>query len=147
MNHEDHEDHEAKFGSRRFRLPSPLSDEAEDIIHRVIGCAIEVHRRSGPGLLESIYKKAMCLEMDVQNIAYVCEQPITVVYRGHAIEGQRLDLMVEQQIVVELKAVGRLDEVHEAQLISYLRTTGLRAGLLINFRVPVLVQGLRRIVL
>jgi len=88
----------------------------------------------------------MCFELEIQNLDYECERPVIVSCRGRSIEGQRVDLIVAHQVIVELKAVVRLDEVHEAQLISYLRTTGLRAGLLINFRVPLLVQGLRRIV-
>ena len=112
-----------------------------------IGCAIAVHRALGPGFLESIYKKAMHLELNARGISYESEKAITVSYRGTQIEGQRVDLIVEGLIVVELKAVARFDDVHQAQVISYLRTTGLRGGLLINFRVPVLKAGLKRIVL
>ena len=107
-----------------MRLPSPLSAEAEEAMSETIGCAIAVHRALGPGYIESIYKKAMHLELDA---------------RG--------DLVVASLIVVELKTVRRLDGVHVGQLISYLKTTGLRGGLLINFRVPLLVKGLKRIVL
>jgi GxxExxY protein len=92
-----------------------------------IGCAIAVHRALGPGFLESIYKKAMHLELNARGISYESEKAITVSYRGTQIEGQRVDLIVEGSIVVELKAVAR--------------------GLLINFRIPVLKAGLKRIVL
>jgi GxxExxY protein len=112
-----------------------------------IGCAIAVHRTLGPGFLESIYKRAMCLELKARNLACELEKHLMVTYRGVEIPGQRVDLIVEGQIVVELKAVLRFDEVHTAQLISYLKTTGLRGGLLINFRVPVLRHGLKRVVL
>ena len=89
----------------------------------------------------------MRIELEARGLAFECERPIT--FRCHEVEipGQRLDLIVEGLIAVELKAVVRLDEVHRAQLVSYLRTTGLRGGLLINFRVPVLKLGLRRVVL
>ena len=151
MNHEDREDHDGHetdplFKTYSMRLPSPLSAEAEQVMTRIIGCAIAVHRSLGPGFLESIYRKAMCLELTAANLAYELEKPIFVKYRGFEISGQRVDLIVEEVIVVELKAISRFDDVHRAQLISYLRTTGLRGGLLINFRVPVLQKGLRRVV-
>jgi len=150
MNHEDHEDHEGydPHGRRlRMRLPSPLDAHAERAMTETIGCAIRVHRELGPGFLESIYRKAMCLELQATGISYEAERPISVKYRDTYISGQRVDLIVESAIVVELKSVVRLDDVHLAQVMSYLRTTNLRGGLLINFRVPVLRRGLRRVVL
>ena len=116
-------------------------------MHRVIGSAITVHRALGPGFLESIYRQAMCLELDARRMTYERERPIRVRYRDVPLSGQRLDLLVDQLVVVELKAVSRVEDIHRAQLISYLRTTGLRAGLLINFRVRLLKDGLHRIVL
>jgi GxxExxY protein len=130
-----------------MRLPSPLSPEAESVMTQMIGCAIAVHRALGPGFLESIYRRAMYIELGAHRLAYEAERSIKVVYRDVEIPGQRVDLIVEGLIVVELKSVMRLDEVHRAQLISYLKTTGLRGGLLVNFRAPTLRQGLRRIVL
>jgi GxxExxY protein len=106
-----------------------------------------VHKSLGPGFLESIYQKAMCIELRAQGLAFERERAISVVYRGIEIKGQRVDLIVANQVVVELKSVVKLDEIHQAQLISYLRATKLRVGLLINFRVPYLPQGLRRVVL
>ena len=152
MNHEGHEEVEGLeddplFKVSGMRLPSPLSPEAETAMRETIGAAIAVHRALGPGFLESIYRKAMCLELDARNVSYEVERPVRVTFRGVEIPGQRVDLIVEGVIVVELKSVVRIDEVHRAQLISYLRTTGLRGGLLINFRVPLLKQGLRRVVL
>jgi GxxExxY protein len=147
MNHEGHEDHEELFGSSRMRLPSPLSPEAEQAMTDTIGCAIAVHRELGPGYLESIYKKAMYLELRARGLPFECERAVTVNYRGTEISGQRVDLIIGNQIVVELKAVVRFDDVHRAQVVSYLKTTKLRGGLLINFRVPVLKQGIQRIVL
>jgi GxxExxY protein len=130
-----------------LRPDSPLTAEAEQVMRHTIGCAITVHRALGPGFLESIYKKAMCIELESRSLAFERERPIRVNYRGVEIPGQRVDLIVQGLIVVELKSVVRLDDVHRAQLISYLRTTGLKGGLLINFRVPVLKAGLQRIVL
>jgi GxxExxY protein len=147
-NHEGHEGHEDGYFTRSgLRVPSPLTPEAENVMSRTIGCAIAVHRALGPGFIEMIYRRAMCIELESRNLAFESERPIRVSYRGTEINGQRVDLIIEGLIVVELKAVIRLDEVYRAQLISYLRTTGLRAGLLINFRVPVLKRGLRRVVL
>jgi len=146
MNHEGREEHEG-FRPFSMRLPSPLSAEAEEAMSETIGCAIAVHRALGPGFLESIYKKAMHLELDAQGISYESEKAVTVQYRGSHILGQRVDLIVRDLIVVELKAVTRFDDVHQSQVMSYLKTTGLRGGLLINFRVPVLKAGLKRVVL
>ena len=133
MNHEGHDDHEEDESrasrQHKMRLPSPLTALAEHVMSETIGCAIRVHRQLGPGFLESIYQRAMCLELEAARLSYESERP------------------VENQIVVELKSAKHLDDVHLAQLISYLRTTGLRGGLLINFRVPVLQRGPRRVVL
>lgn len=146
--HEDREDHESSFlRQHRMRLPSPLTALAERAMSETIGCAIRVHRELGPGFLESIYRKAMQIELEAAGISYELERPARVKYRDVEITGQRVDLIIEDLIIVELKSVIRLDDVHRAQLISYLRTTGLRGGLLVNFRVPVLQQGLRRVVL
>jgi GxxExxY protein len=147
MNHEGREGHEGSYKPSGMRIPSPLTREAELAMTETIGCAIAVHRALGPGFLESIYKKAMHIELNARGLSYESKRAVTVSYRGIQIEGQRVDLVVEGLIVVELKAVARFDDVHKAQVMSYLRTTGLRGGLLINFRVPVLKRGLQRIVL
>jgi GxxExxY protein len=147
-NHEDHDEHEVHEGSSSYglRIPSPLSPEADLVMTQTIGCAIAVHRALGPGFIESIYRKAMCIELESRNLAYEKERSIRVTYKGVEIPGQRVDFIVEGLIVVEIKAVMRLDQVHRAQLISYLKTTGLHGGLLINFRVPLLKDGIRRVV-
>jgi GxxExxY protein len=144
MNHEGHEEGRR---ARRMRLPSPLSAHAERVMSETIGCAIRVHRELGPGFLESIYRKAMCLELHASGLSYESERPVLVHYGDTPIKRHRVDLIVENAIVVELKSVAHLDEVHLAQLISYLRTTALRGGVLINFRVPLLRHGLKRVVL
>ncbi len=148
MNHEDHDEYEGREPlPRRMRLPSPLPGETEDIITRIIGCAIAVHRTLGPGFIESIYRKAICLELEAAGLAYEKERPVRVRYRGVDIPGQRVDLIVGGLVVVELKSVQRIDPVHHAQTISYMKTVGVRAGLLINFRVRLLREGLKRFVL
>ena len=152
LNHEEHKGHKEDettdpFSVGRMRAASPLSPQAERTMHTTIGCAIAVHRALGPGYLESIYKAAMCIELDRRGLSYARERSVDVNYRGIAIPGQRIDLIVDGLIVVELKAVESLAEIHRAQVISYLRTTGLRGGLLVNFRVRVLKDGLKRIVL
>jgi GxxExxY protein len=146
-NHEGHEDHESS-SSRPFgvRLPSPLSPKAERVMSETIGGAIAVHRELGPGFIESIYRKTMRIELEARNLALEEERSVFVRYRVIEIPGQRVDLIVEGLIAVELKAVTHFDQIHKAQLISYLKTTGLRGGLLINFRVPILRDGIRRVV-
>ena len=131
----------------RFSPYSPLPQKTEDIASQVIGSAIEVHRQLGPGYLESIYKRAMHLELDSRGLRFETEKPIFVTYRGHQIPGQRVDLIVEGSVLVELKSVRRLKNIHRSQVLSYLKTTNLRLGLLINFHVPLLRNGLRRVIL
>ena len=122
-------------------------DRLDQITRRIIGAAIEVHRHLGPGLLESAYES--CLVFELKQLGFTVEQqrPLPVIYKGMVLEcGYRLDLVVEDAVIVELKAVEQLTAIFEAQLLSYLRLTGKKAGLLINFHVPVLKNGIRRIV-
>jgi GxxExxY protein len=130
-----------------LRIPSPLSDELENLIERIIGCCIAVHRALGPGLLENIYSKAVCLELLAADIPFECEKQIPVEYRGKLLCHQRLDLVVSGLVVVEIKCVQRLDPVHQAQLLCYLHVSRLHVGLLVNFNTAVLKDGLKRIVL
>jgi GxxExxY protein len=117
------------------------------ITEKIIGCAIEVHRNLGPGLLESIYESALCYEFDENNIEYARQFSVPVIYKGHVLGEYRLDVLVENEVIVELKAVDRIEPVFEAQLLSYLRVTGKKLGLLINFNVPVLKKGIKRVIL
>jgi GxxExxY protein len=117
------------------------------VTDQIIGCAIEVHRTLGPGLLESIYEKALCFELQSRGIKVHAQLAIPVVYKGQSLGEHRLDLLVEEQVIVELKALDRLDPVFHAQVLSYLRLTGKQVGLLINFNVPVLKDGIKRIML
>jgi len=125
-------------------------DELADInvlTERIIGCAIEVHRCLGPGLLEKTYEAAMCLEMDRRQLAYERQAVFSVVYKGTPISEHRVDLIVERTILVELKSVAGFDPLFMAQVFTYLRCTGLRVGLWINFNGRVLRTGVKRFVL
>jgi GxxExxY protein len=128
------------------RVPSDLPPHIEDVMNRIIGACIEVHRHLGPGFLESTYHRAVCLELSERGLAYEKSKRVTISYKGHTISDQFIDLIVEACVVVEIKAVSQLEEIHGSQVVSYLRATGLRAGLLVNFNKPVLKAGLRRIV-
>jgi GxxExxY protein len=119
----------------------------DDLTEKVIGCAIEVHRNLGPGLLESIYERALCCEFNASGIQYESQVVVPVMYKGNTLGECRLDLLVENEIIVELKAVERMDTVFKAQLLSYLKMTGKRLGLLMNFNVPLLKDGITRVVL
>ncbi len=113
----------------------------------MIGCAIAVHRNLGPGLLESVYEEALCVEFKIQGVCYKRQVIIPVNYKGHEIGEYRLDLLVEDSVVVELKSVERHDPVFEAQLLTYLRVTGKKVGLHINFNSRLLKEGVKRFVL
>jgi GxxExxY protein len=116
-----------------------------EITERVIGCAINVHRALGPGLLESAYRICLAEEFRYQGIAFESERAIPVVYRGVTLDcAYRADFLVAGCVVVELKAVIKLDPVFEYQLLTYLKLTGYPVGLLLNFNVPVLKDGIRR---
>jgi GxxExxY protein len=130
-----------------FRTTSPLSDDEELIVHEIVGSALAVHRELGPGYLESFYRKAMCFEMRSRGVAFECEKAVEVSYRGELLGTHRIDLVVQGLIVVELKAVERLDVVHRNQVVAYLKATKLRVGLLVNFNAALLKQGLQRVVL
>lgn len=128
-----------------LRIESSLPEELEDLIRRVIGAAIEVHRHLGTGFLESIYERALCLQFQLRNIRFENQKEIAVPYKTFSISGQRLDLLVEGILILELKAVDAIAPIHEAQLLSYPKSTGLRAGLLINFNVQQLKMGIKRL--
>ena len=126
---------------------TPIPSDIESIATQTIGAAIEVHRALGPGFLEKIYQEALCIELHQRGLQFERERPITVHYRGIAIPGQRIDLIVSACVVVELKAASSFDNAHYGQVLSYLRTTGLRLGLLLNFNCPTLRDGIRRVIL
>ncbi len=119
----------------------------DELAHAVIGAAIEVHRHLGAGYLESTYEEAMAVELGLREIPFGRQKPIAVSYKGHEIGEGRADFVVGNDLLVELKAVEILAPIHTAQVISYLKATGHPLGLLINFNVPVLKAGIRRVVL
>ena len=131
-------------GAPGFTEPTSAEDQ---YARQVIGAAIEVHRVLGPGLLESVYEEALCIELTDRGIPFTRQQRIDFDYKGRSIGEGRLDFLVGETVVIELKAVESLKDVHLAQVLSYLRMTGHRLGLLINFNVPVLKKGIRRVVL
>jgi GxxExxY protein len=119
----------------------------DEISHRIIGAAIEVHRHLGPGLLESAYESCLVFELKGLGLKVEEQKPLPVIYKDVKLDcGYRLDLVVEGEIIVEIKAVEKLLPIHEAQLLSYLRLANKRVGLLMNFHVSVLKNGLKRIV-
>ena len=119
--------------------------EKDPLTEQIIGAAIEVHRALGPGLLESIYEEALCHEFDLRGMRYERQKAVDVVYKDKRIKGQRIDLIVENKVVVGLKAVREVAEVVTAQALSYLKSTGLKVALVINFGVDRLVDGIKRI--
>jgi GxxExxY protein len=118
----------------------------EELIHRVIGCCIVVHKALGPGLLEPIYQRAVALELTVARISFEREKRFPVIYRGTRLYTHRVDFIVADRLMLELKAVDRLHPVHHAQVRSNLRISGLKIALLINFNVALLPEGIKRIV-
>jgi len=118
---------------------------SDELTEKIIGAAIEVHAQLGPGLLESIYEEALCYEFGLQGIKYEQQVPADVVYKGKIIKGQRIDLLVEGEVVVEVKSVSRLPEIAVAQTISYLKATNLKRGLIINFGERRLIDGVKRV--
>ena len=118
---------------------------ADELTERIIGAAIEVHRELGPGLLESIYEEALCFEFELQGIEYERQVPADISYKGRVIKGQRLDLLVEKEVVVEIKSSGRPPDTVLSQTISYLKETNLKRGLIINFGARRLVDGIKRV--
>jgi GxxExxY protein len=120
----------------------------KDLTGQIIAAAIEVHRELGPGLLESAYQACLAHEFSLRGLPFEQEKPLPVDYKGVQADcGYRLDFLVADKVVVELKAVNAIDPVHEAQLLTYMKLTGCRVGLLINFNVPVLKMGITRRVL
>ena len=122
-------------------------EELDRISNEVIGAAIEVHRILGPGLLESAYEQSMAWELGLRNLRLRRQVPIPVLYMGLRIEeGYRVDMIVNDGVILELKCVGALEPIHTAQVLTYLKMTGLKLGMLLNFRVDAMRHGIKRIV-
>ncbi len=127
-----------------MKEPDPETDK---LAGEVIGCAIEVHRHLGPGYLEAVYESAFGLEMRLKGIPFAQQHPVTVFYKGNKIGTGRLDFLIDERLIVELKSVDKLAPVHIFQVRSYLKATGLELGLLINFNETRVSNGIRRIIL
>jgi GxxExxY protein len=125
-----------------------MNVEFDELSSRVLGCAIEVHRELGPGLLESTYEQCLAYELIQAGIPFKIQQPIPVSYKEIKLEcGYRLDLFVDDRLIIELKSVEQLLKIHEAQLLTYMKLANVRIGLLINFNVQMLKKGIKRFVL
>jgi GxxExxY protein len=122
-------------------------DEINQLTERIIGCAIEVHRVLGPGLLELTYEEALCVEFSDAGIKHQRQMPFPIMYKGRVLGEYRLDLLVDDRVIVEIKSVERFDPVFEAQILTYLRVTGKKIGLLINFNSRLLRDGIKRFAL
>jgi GxxExxY protein len=120
--------------------------DINELSSKIIGAAIEVHKHLGPGLLESVYEECMARELSMRGILFERQKPVPINYKGVDLDcGYRLDMIVEGQIVLELKACTKLEPIHEAQLLTYLKLSGLKLGLLLNFNVPIMKEGIVRI--
>ena len=119
----------------------------DTLTEKIIGAAIEVHRILGPGLLEAIYEECLARELELRGLIFERQKPLPIEYKGQRVAADlKIDLWVEQQVIIELKAVEELLPVHEAQLLTYLRLSHTPVGLLINFHVPLLKEGVKRLV-
>jgi GxxExxY protein len=124
-----------------------MDDGINALTQRIIGCAIEVHRALGPGLLERTYEAALAIELRQHGLPFTRQVPVPILYKGEWVGDYRLDLVVDRRVVLEVKSVDRGDALFEAQLLAYLKASGMRVGLLINFNSHLLAQGVRRLVL
>ena len=126
-----------------FVEPDP---ELNELSGAIIGAAIEVHRQFGPGLEEELYQAALCAEMRLRNISFTCQTWLDVLYKGEVIGRRRVDLIIGDRIIVELKSVEQLVPIHRAQLLTYLKITDFKLGLLINFNIIILKDGIKRVI-
>jgi GxxExxY protein len=125
-----------------------MDEIRDELTGRILGAAIEVHRLLGPGLLESVYETCLCHEFSVREIAYQRQVRLPIVYKELKLEQMLvIDILVDQQVILELKSVHKIEPIHEAQLLTYLKLSNIRRGLLINFNVNLLKNGIKRMVL
>lgn len=120
----------------------------KDLTEKIIGSAIEVHRNLGPGLLESTYEECLCHELRLRNISFERQKPIPIEYKGVRLNcGYRVDIMVENKVILELKCVDEISPIYEAQLLTYLKLSGIKVGFILNFNVSTMRDGIRRMIL
>ncbi len=123
-----------------------MTEGTEELTKLIIGSAIEVHRHTGPGLLESAYEECLCYELSQRGLSFKRQVDLPVSYKGIKLDcGYKMDLVVEDKVVLELKAIDQLLPIHSAQLLTYLKLSGIRVGLLLNFHEPVLKKGIKRL--
>jgi GxxExxY protein len=143
------------FGERPKRnKPKPCRQKQKEqtmdinqLSSRIIGAAIEVHKALGPGLLESAYEKCLCHELKLRGLSFENQKPLPLVFKGEKLDcGYQLDIVVENTIILELKSCGKIEPIHKAQLLTYLKLSGLKLGLLLNFNVPIMRDGIVRMV-
>lgn len=134
-------------GAKDAKILKEPEEEMEQLSYRVIGAALEVHKALGPGFLETVFEEALCIELELQSILFKRQYQMETIYKDRQVGIGRLDLIVGDKLIVELKAVDLLAPIHMAQVLSYLKATGLSLGLLINFNVPILKEGIKRVVL
>jgi GxxExxY protein len=136
----------AEVGGEKIKKREEPDAALDELAYEVIGAAIEVHRHLGPGYLENVYEEALALEFRLRGLPFERQKEVAVEYKEKPVGEGRLDFLVAERLVVELKAVEALAPIHRAQVISYLKSTRLRLGLLINFNVTILKDGLQRII-
>ena len=125
-----------------------MAYENDPLTEKIIGFAISIHRDLGPGLLESAYEECLCYEIEQSGLSFRRQSALPIVYKSVRLDcGYRMDIVVENRVIVELKTVERLLPIHEAQMLTYLKLSGIRIGLLLNFNTPVLKDGIRRMLL
>lgn len=128
--------------------PANKLDDLDDIAKSIVNCAFLVHKTLGPGLLESYYEEALCYELEQRGLEYESQKPVPVPYKDIFLNGQfRLDLIVENQIIIELKCVEKLNDMHTAQILTYMKLANARLGFLINFNTALIKNGIKRFVL
>jgi GxxExxY protein len=125
-------------------MPLP---EINQLTSTIIGAAVEVHKALGPGLLESVYEECLCHELGLRQMSFERQKPLPIIYKGKTLDcGYRLDVVVEDTVILELKSCERIEPIHKAQLLTYLKISGLDIGLLMNFNVPLMKDGIIRMV-
>ena len=121
--------------------------DINELSSKIIGAAIEVHKALGPGLLESAYEKCLCHELKLRGLSFESQKPVPLVFKGEKLDcGYQLDIVVENTIIIELKSCEKIEPIHKAQLLTYLKLTGLKLGLLLNFNMPAMRDGIVRLV-
>jgi len=128
-------------------VSSPKEFPLKEVTERIISCAIEVHSTLGPGLLESVYEEALAQELSIRGIRYEKQKEISLKYKGKEIGKHRIDFLIEDEVIVELKAVEKMVNIYDAQILTYLKAMEKRVGLLINFNVERLKNGIKRLIL